>query len=187
MVITSLGGGTVRLQNGETVLLVDPTSARLKADATILTMFNMAETPIPEKNVITFPGEYEASGIDIRGFQCGSDAANVVTAYVIGWDGMKILIVGDHDDLPAGEALEEIGEMQPDVVILPMSTADQASWASKLAKSFEAKLILPTTFASTKDVSSAFGEIAETEEKVTFKKKDLASFAQRLVLLSPSK
>lgn len=175
------------MQNGETVLLVDPTSARLKADATVLTTSMLGETPIPEKNVITFPGMYEAAGIEIQGFMCGSDKSQVTTAYVITWDGVRVLVVGDHDDLPSGDSLEEIGELQPEVLVLPMATTDQASWSAKLAKSLEAKLIVPSNFASAKDIASAFGEVGDTEEKVTFKKKDLSGMSQKLVILSPAK
>jgi L-ascorbate metabolism protein UlaG (beta-lactamase superfamily) len=187
MVITSLGSGTIRLQNGETVLLVDPTSARFKADATVITASMLSETPIPEKNVITFAGEYEAAGIEIQGFTCGSDASQVTTAYVLTWDGIRVLVVGDHDHLPAGEALEEIGELQPEVLVLPMATAEQASWSAKLAKALEANLVIPSAFASTKDITSAFGETGDTEEKITFKKKDLSAMSQKLVILAPAK
>jgi|GEM_PF-4814970 len=186
MVITSHGQGTIRIHSGDTALLVDPTSARLKADAVVHTASDISETPTPAKDVITFAGEYEAAGIDIRGFQCGADEQQVTTAYVIDWDGIRVLVVGDHAALPSGEALEEIGELQPQVVILPMATAEQAGWASKLSRSLEASLVLPTTFASKKEVEGAFGETAESEERVTFKKKDLAGMSQKLVLLSPA-
>ncbi len=175
------------MQNGETVLLVDPTSSRFKADATVVTSSLLSETPIPEKNVITFAGEYEAAGVEIRGFTCGSDQSQVTTAYVITWDGIRVLVVGDHDALPAGESLEEIGEMQPEVLVVPMATTEQASWSAKLAKSLEANLVLPSNFASVKDITSAFGETGETEEKITFKKKDLSGMSQKLVILSPAK
>lgn len=187
MVITSLGEGAIRAQNGDTVLLLDPVSGRHKGDAILRTKTRLAETPIPEKDVITFPGEYEAAGIEIRGFMTGSDAHEVTSAYVVTWDGIRMLLVGDHDALPEGEALEQIGEMQPEVAILPMATATQASWAAKLAKSLEAKLVLPTSYASLKDIQSGFGEVADTEEKMTFKKKDLAGFSQKLVILTPAK
>lgn len=187
MVITSLGEGAIRLQNGDTVLLLDPTTARHKADAILRTHTRIDETPITEKDVITFPGEYEAGGIEIRGFATGSDHAEVTTAYVVTWENIRVLLVGDHDALPSGEALEQIGEMQPEVLVLPMATADQASWAAKLAKSLEAKLVLPTTYASLKDIQSGFGEEVTEEEKATFKKKDLAGFSQKLVVLSPAR
>lgn len=187
MVITSLGEGAIRLVTGDTTLLVDPDSARLKGDATLRTITRMDETPIPEKNIITFAGEYEAAGIEIRGFTCGTDGGSVTTAYVVTWDGIRILIVGDHDALPEGEALEQLGEMQPEVLILPMATATQALWAAKLSKSLEANLVLPTTYASLKDITSGFGEQVTEEDKITFKKKDLAGFSQKLVVLTPTR
>ncbi len=187
MIITSLGEGAIRAQNGETVLLMDPVSGRHKGNAIVRTKTRLSETPVPEKDVITFPGEYEAAGIEIRGFATGSDAHEVTSAYVVTWDGIRMLLVGDHDALPEGESLEQIGEMQPEVLILPMATGAQASWAAKLAKALEAKLVLPTTFASLKDIQSGFGEVAETEEKITFKKKDLSGFSQKLVVLTPAK
>lgn len=187
MVITSLGEGVIRIANGDTVLLVDPSSNRLKADAVIRTKTHLGETPVPEKDIITFPGAYEASGIDIRGFLCGSDATEATTAYVLTWDGIRVLVVGDHDDLPTGEALEEIGELVPEVAILPMATAEQASWAAKLAKSLEVHMVIPTTYASLKDIKAGFGEEANEEDKVAFKKKDLMILSQKLVVLSPTR
>ena len=187
MVITSLGAGAIRIQNGDVVLLLDPSTGRHKADATLRTIDRLEGTPSPEKNVITFPGEYEAAGIGIRGFACASDATSVTTAYVIDWDGIRVLLVGDHDALPAGEALEQIGEMQPEVLVLPMASAEQIAWSARLAKSLEARLVLPTVFASVPDVTSGFGETPAEEEKASFKKKDLAALAHRLVLLAPAR
>lgn len=187
MVITSLGDGAMRLQNGDTVLLLDPTSARHKADATLRTHTRLAETPMTEKDVITFPGEYEAAGIEIRGFNTGSDSTNVTTAYVVTWDNIRVLLVGDHEALPEGESLEQIGEMQPEVLLLPMATGSQALWAAKLAKALEAKLVIPTTYASLKDIQSGFGEEVAEEEKATFKKKDLAGYSQKLAILTPAR
>lgn len=187
MVITSLGEGAMRFQNGDTVLLMDPTSARHKADAIVRTIARLAETPVPEKDVITFAGEYEAAGIEIRGFQTGSSATESTTAYVITWDDIRVLLVGDHDALPEGESLEEIGELQPEVLILPMATAAQAAWAATLAKNLEAKLVIPSTYASLKDIQSGFGEQVAEEEKITFKKKDLGGWSNKLVVLSPAR
>lgn len=187
MVITSLGDGAIRIQNGDTVLLLDPTSNRHKADAILRTVTRLDGTPSTEKDVITFAGEYEAAGIEIRGFQTGADGHQVTTAYVVTWDGIRVLLVGDHDALPEGEALEQIGEMQPDVVVLPMATATQAGWAAKLSKALEAKLVIPTTYASLKDIQSGFGEQVAEEEKATFKKKDLALYSQKLAILAPAR
>lgn len=183
MVITNYGEGCIRIQNGETVLLVDPTTARLKADVTLRTITRLEEAPTPEQNVITFAGEYEGAGIGIQGWQCGSDSASVTTAYVISWDGIRVAIVGDHDALPQDDALEGLEQRQPHVLILPMSTKGQVSWAAKLAKQLEAALIIPTTYASIADVRSVFSEAAE-EEKITFKHKELLGMQQRVVVLT---
>lgn len=187
MVITSLGDGAIRVQNGDTVLLLDPTSARHKADALLRTITRLDETPVPEKDIITFPGEYEAAGIEIRGFATGSDAHEVTTAYVVTWDNIRVLMIGDHEALPEGESLEQIGEMQPEVLVIPMATAEQALWAAKLAKSLDAKLVIPTTYSSLKDIKSGFGEEVAEEEKATFKKKDLSGWSQKLAILSPAR
>jgi hypothetical protein len=48
-------------------------------------------------------------------------------------------------------------------------------------------MVIPTTYASLKDIKAGFGEEANEEDKVTFKKKDLMSLSQKLVVLSPTR
>ncbi len=132
MDITWLGHSCFRLRSDEFVILTDPypLSLGLKPDArpsTVVTISNThsnhscVEDLVGEPKVFTAPGEYEFSGIAVRGVMTplppdtSTDRRNV--AYSIEVDGVNICHLGDISQ-PLGT--RQVDELSPvDVLLVP--------------------------------------------------------------------
>ncbi len=184
MIITSPSEGTFRLQSGERSILIDPTTARLKGDITLYTKGSLSSIN-EELNTVALPGEYEFQGIEVHGWQRGSDKDGVTTYYLVVWDDIRIAYFGADGPLPDVSTLAELEQRQPEVVLLPLRTKDEAAWSVKLVKQLEPSVCIPSSYNSVKDVAQAFGKTVDgTEEKFTFKKKDLENHDQTVIVLS---
>lgn len=102
---------------------------------------------------IESPGEYEVSDFSIKGvaakrhIDAGSDA-NVATVYRIEIGDTRIALIGNVEGQLSEVQLEELGVI--DIAILPVGgggyTLDATS-AAQLARSLEAKVIIPVHYA----------------------------------------
>jgi L-ascorbate metabolism protein UlaG (beta-lactamase superfamily) len=189
MVVNYLGGGSFKLQSGETSLLVDPESNRFKADAVLRTI---APTPalkaggeLSAQNEIFFPGEYEIKGIEILGIPVPEESGEkfIKTVYLVSWEEIKLAFLGHASKAPSAEIIDKLGE--PDVLFLPVGGEHFLSpeAAAKLAKQFEPSFIIPTLYKKPADFLKAMGQKADFQEKLVFKKKDLVEGGNRVVLL----
>jgi L-ascorbate metabolism protein UlaG (beta-lactamase superfamily) len=188
MVVNYFGNGSFRLQSGETSILLNPESNRLKADIILRTItatgveagIDALDTP-----TITFPGEYEIKGIEITGFPIAGESTEkfLKTAYVVEWEEMKFVFLG-HLSAPVDASLmEEFAE--PDVLILPVGGGHflEPNVAAKLAKQLEARIIIPSFYKNEDDFLKALGKKAEPTEKLVFKKRDIAGDKDKPVVL----
>lgn len=189
MVINYLGNGSFKLQSGETSLLVDPESNRFKADVVLRTLtpanFDLHGVGAPERNEIFFPGEYEIKEVDIKGFPVPEESGEkfLKTIYLVTWEEIKLAFLG-HISKPLSTAvIEKLGE--PDVLFLPVGGGHflEPEAAAKLARQLEPSFIVPTFFKSPADFLKAMGQKAGAEEKLVFKKKDLANEKNKVVVL----
>jgi L-ascorbate metabolism protein UlaG (beta-lactamase superfamily) len=178
MVITKQGESYFRIQNGEVVLLIDPTNQRSVRGADII-LNTKIQTETGEGLIIDHPGEYEIKGIRVHG-----DAANGEgdTIYRIRWDDITIGVLGGVSKEP--EAKSQLGLQGVDILILPAGGKNiPASVAAKIARQAEPSLIIP--WEDTKAFTKEMGNSPETtENKLTFKKKDLSPRAMKVFLLS---
>jgi len=188
MVINYLGGGSFKLQSGETSLLVDPENNRFKADAVLKTLTSVAGIKSDEaaaQNEIDFPGEYEIKGIEITGIPIPEESGEkfTKTVYAVNWEEIKLAFLGHLSKTPSAEVIDKLGE--PDVLFLPVGGEHFLSpdAAAKLAKQFEPSIIIPTFYKKPDDFLKAMGQKAEFQEKFVFKKKDLAEEKNKVVLL----
>src|ERR1700722_13202672 len=124
MIITYFGNDCFRLQSGETSLLIDSESNRLKADVVLKTLTPTATSEALELDAsatsISFPGEYEAKGMEIIGFPVTGESTEkfLKTVYMVTWEEMKFVFLG-HLSRPLDASLmEEFSE--PDVLFLPI-------------------------------------------------------------------
>lgn len=183
MVINYFGDGCFRLQSGELSLLVNPTSNRLKADVTLRTLF-LAADPVSAEE-IAHPGEYEAKGVEVQGWQVKEESTErfVKSVFAVTMENMRFVFLG-HLSKPLSAAfLEDLGET--DVVFVPTGDShfiDPAD-AAKLMRQIEPKVIIPAYFKNANELVKAMGVKPEEMEKFTFKKKEIADAKGRLIVL----
>ena len=178
MVITKQGESYFRIQNGEIVLLIDPTNQRSVRGADII-LNTKTQTEPGEGLIIDHPGEYEIKGIRVQGTAANEEGE---TIYRIRWDDITIGILGGVSKEP--EAKSQLGLQGVDVLILPAGGKNiPASIAAKIVRQAEPSLVIP--WGDTKAFTKEMGSSPETtENKLTFKKKDLNPKAMKVSLLS---
>lgn len=178
MVITKQGESYFRIQNGETVLLIDPTNQRSVRGADII-LNTITQTEGSEGLVIDHPGEYEIKGIRIEGTVAGDGG---VTIYRIKWEDLVLGILGPVSKEP--EAKSQLGLQGVDVLILPAGGKNlSAAAAAKIVRQAEPALVIPwgDLKAFTKEMGA---ETGSAENKLTFKKKDLSPKAMKIAALT---
>jgi L-ascorbate metabolism protein UlaG (beta-lactamase superfamily) len=186
MVITYLGEGCFRLQSGETSLLIDPSGNRLKADITLRTTVN-PEDFVSSSDTVSFAGEYEIKGVEIEGVEVDAESTPklIKTAYKITWEDITIGVLGSISNTPETKVLEKLGE--PDVLILPVEEDHflEPEAAGTVTRQFEPSVVIPSAYSkkSLDAFAKSLGQPATIEERFTFKKKDLAPEAMKLVVL----
>lgn len=185
MVINYFGNGTLRLQSGETSLLIDPEGNRLKADVYLFTSAEIKEGDEISQEVINFSGEYESHGIEVIGSEISDESKGekIKTAYLIIMEDIKVAVLGDITKIPPVEVLERLGE--PDILILPVEKGKYLSPedAAKLAKQLDPAVVIPSRYKNVAELQKAFEKKSEPQEKFVCKKKDLERGKAELVIL----
>jgi L-ascorbate metabolism protein UlaG (beta-lactamase superfamily) len=207
MIITFLGGESIKVQFGDTTLAFNPISkdsklkaAKFGADIVLSTlnhpdMNGVDQVSFGDKKAfaVTGPGEYEVKGVFVKGLpsESGYDGEKRInTIYTVALEGMNICYLGavGAAELPkeTDEAIEEV-----DVLFVPIGGAGvlSPSDAYKLAVSIGPKLIIPIHYGDIggKDSLKAFlkeaGENPSPVAKLTLKKKDLEGKDAEVVVL----
>ncbi len=190
MVINYLGDGSFKLQSGETSLLLNPENNRYKADVVLKTL-SSANLPSEEdstgQNEISFPGEYEIKGIEITGIAVPEESGEkfLKTVYLVVWEEIRLAFLGHLSKPPSADILEQLDE--PDVLFLPVGGGHflEPTAAAKLAKHLEPAYIIPMFYKTPSDFLKAMGQKGESQEKLVFKKKDIAEAKNRVIVLEP--
>jgi L-ascorbate metabolism protein UlaG (beta-lactamase superfamily) len=184
MVITYYGEGCFRLQSGEASLLVDPTTARLKADLTLQTLSPAEGDSSPE--LISCAGEYESKGIEVRGAEVSGESTPkfVKTIFSVNFEDINFLFLGHLSGVPDPKVFEHLGE--PDVVFVPVAEEHFLSPedAAKVVRQFEPSIIIPSFNKNPDKFLKILGQKGEIQDKIVFKKKDLTGSQQVVVLKS---
>lgn len=148
--------------------------------------------------IIDGPGEYEVGGIYIKGFGVEKEVGGkrkMNTVYSVLFDDINLCHLGaisSADIKP--EALEMLGPV--DILFVPITGGEVATpaMASKLATSFEPRLVIPL-YGNDNGLDSASLKVFLKEEgaesispvdKLTIKKKDLDARDGDVVVLSPT-
>lgn len=212
MIITYHGADFFKLSFGDTTIAVNPISkdsklkgTRFGSDITLISLnspeHNGADVTSrgdKESFVISGPGEYEVSGVFIKGFLSKSNygakennGEKINTIYSVSLEGMNVCFLGALSDANlSAEAKEVIEEV--DVLVVPIGgdgVLDPAT-AHKLAVQFEPKLIIPSHFGDLGDsgalkkfLKEAGEEDVKPIDKLTLKKKDLEGKEGDVVVL----
>jgi hypothetical protein len=133
LTFTAIEGGGIKLTGGGRTLIVFPKSARADKDALTLLPSPQEE---PKENVISWPGEYNESGISIRGVghKEGQQVSHVVTA-----DHVRIAFLSSPLQDWTDNELESIPDI--DVLMLP---SDDAKIAQKLIDEMDPRILFVT-------------------------------------------
>lgn len=208
MIITYFGKQFFKIQQGDMALAFNPVSKSSKTGiiAHFGTDIALQTTNYPDYNgieqlshgerepfVITGPGDYEIKKIFIKGVLSGANIAGkkyINTIYLFTLDNINIAFLGALSDPELSkEAREAINS--PDILFIPIGGKGMldAKSASKLASSFEPRLVIPMDYddATLKAFLKEMGEEkAEMVDKLTLKRKDLDNKEGEVVVLSAS-
>jgi L-ascorbate metabolism protein UlaG (beta-lactamase superfamily) len=213
MVITHHGGQCFKVTLGDLTLVFDPISkngtlpaVRFGADIALVSrshpdMNGVDEVTYGDKQpfVITGPGEYELSGVTIRGFLSSSkyslgkgQESAVNTVYVVQMEDMNLVHLGAlaDEELPheAREALDEV-----DVLFVPIGGEGVLTPAAAhvLAVALEPKIIVPMHWSgmgegkALESFLKEAGNGSEKLDKLTLKKRDLVGREGSILVLTP--
>ena len=207
MIITYLGGESIKVQFGDTTLAFNPVSkdSELKASKfganIVLSTINhpdmngIEQVTFGENKpfAVTSPGEYEIGGIFIKGLRSESNydkEKRINTVFTVNLEGMNICFLGaiDQTELPkeADEAIDDV-----DILFVPIGGEGvlDAARAYKIAVAISPKIIIPIHYGEigTKDALKLFLKEAGTNPapvvKLTLKKKDLEGKEGEVVVL----
>lgn len=151
------------------------------------------------KMTIDIPGEYEVSGVSVRGMQARShmdeETARTAVMYKVTVGDTRILVTGHIFPKLSEAKLEDIGLV--DVMVVPVGgngyTLD-GTGALQVIKQVEPKVVIPTHYAdaelhyevpqqSLEDALKVIGmEPKDTLKKFSFKPADLTDTTQLVVL-----
>lgn len=199
MIITHHGKQFFKLQTGDRVIALNPIAKESKfktsgfgADVALITTnhpdYNGSETVTYGDRapfIISGPGEYELSGIIFRGYGSkGTDGKKDLmnSIYYFEFDGIKICFLGAlYEGNISTEAREAIDDV--DILFVPIGgkTVINAETAAKLARTFEAKMVIPMDYGNDQESDALKKFLKETStketapvEKLTLKLKDLS-------------
>ncbi len=208
MIITYLGGESVKVQFSDIVIAFNPISkdsslkaSRFGADIVLSSlnhpdMNGIEQVTFGEKKpfVINGPGEYEVKGVFIKGLssvsEYGDEGKRINTIYTVTLEGMNICFLGAVNtgelSSEADEAIDEV-----DVLFVPIGGGGvlEPSQAYKLAVYTEPKIIIPIHYGDigNKDALKIFlkeaGQNPSPEAKLTLKRKDLEGKDGEVVVL----
>ncbi len=213
MVITHHGGQCFKVTFGDLTLVFDPInkgaslpSVRFGADIALVSrdhpdMNGVSEVTYGEKIpfVIHGPGEYERQGVTIQGFLSKSkyglkkdEESALNTIYAVELEDMTLVHLGALADKElSAMARESIDEV--DVLFVPVGGDGVLSpaMAHEIAVALEPKIIIPMHWSGIGAPKSleAFlkeaGNVSEKVDKLTLKKKDLATRDGSILVLTP--
>jgi L-ascorbate metabolism protein UlaG (beta-lactamase superfamily) len=213
MVITHHGAQCFKVTFGDLTLVFDPIAkgaslpgVRFGADIALVSrdhadMNGVDEVTYGDKVpfAVTGPGEYERQGIVIQGFLSSSkyglkkgEEKAVNTVYSVQLEDMTLVHLGALADTELSkDARESIGEI--DVLFVPVGGEGvlTPAQANDLAVSLEPRIIVPMHWSgigapkSLEAFIKAAGNGSEKVDKLTLKKKDLATLEGSILTITP--
>lgn len=160
MDVTWHGQSCFRLRGRGAAVVTDPyppsVGPRLKLDATVVTVSHEHEShshvqSVRDARVIEGAGEYEISGVAVRGLPTFHDSQSGAehgrnTVYVIELDDVRVCHLGDLGHTLSDDALEAIGNV--DVLLVPVGggAALDGAAAAEVVRQVEPRYVVPMHF-----------------------------------------
>lgn len=205
MVITHHGGQSFKVVFGNTTLALDPVSKKSKTYAPTKYGANIVFISLNHENfngidevtygekkpfVVQGGGEYEVGDVTAQGFMVktkydGKERYN--TIYRITMEGINMVFLGALADSKLdSKILESLGDI--DILFVPIGGGDvlDVPAASALGVKLEARVVIPMHYdekALKVFLKEEGAEGTKPTEKLTIKKKDLATMEGEIVVL----
>jgi hypothetical protein len=206
MIITHHSADFFKVQFGDMVLAVNPVSkdskiksSRFGADIALISVNDSEHNGVDAVSrtdkapfVISGPGEYEVSGIFIKGFLSKTADGKINTIYTVTMEGMNLCFLGSFGEGGLPDTAKEAAE-DTDILFIPIGGdgAIDAHIAEKIANQFEPKVIIPSHYEGlgSKDALKIFlketgSEASKPVDKLTIKKKDIEGKEGEVIVLS---
>jgi len=188
VIINWHGEGCYKISTSSADIIIDPSSSngvggRLKGDLVLKTQLSLPlDVSSIGKNEIAMAGEYEVSGVKIKGAQVTivpkTNKEQIQTVYKIVVDDISLGFLGDISIELDEEMLDELGEI--DILFVPSRDI-----AGKLIKSVNPRIAIPGWGDPIK-VMTEIGQKPDALEKLVIKKKEIeAQEGFRLIVLKP--
>jgi hypothetical protein len=193
MIITTNGGNSFKVQAGDVVILIDPENQRsFKGASLVLNTIRPTLTDAPDAPPgdgtpfwIDHQGEYEVSGIMVRGYTTGWSRDEEHTAYRFALDGIELAVLGHLTSEPT--PMLESALAGADIAIVPAGGKPflPVPSVAKFVRQMEPSIVIPALATDLKPFFKEMGgEKSAAQEKLTIKKKDLAPKAMTVVWLT---
>ncbi len=208
MIINWYGEGCFKIQSGGLTIVTDPfdsatglTPPRGKNDITIKTLMpaidpassKPAAKEESDEQVITGPGEYEIKGVVVTGWPLMKDSSEgyLKSVFVVEVEEMRLGFLGHLSQFNEPEIIEELDGI--DILFMPAGGAPfiEQEAAGKLIRQINPKMVVCSFFKTpglkrkAEDVAVFLkdnGYKAESQDKLTIKKKELTDKMQIVVL-----
>jgi hypothetical protein len=204
MIITHHGKQFFKLQTGDRVIALNPIAKDSKfkvsgfgADIALITARHPDYSGVDTVTygdrvpmVIQGPGEYEVSGIMIRGYGSKGFGDLINTVYYFEFDDIKICFLGAlYEGVLPAEAREAIDSV--DILFVPIGgkTVIGSDVAAKLARTFEAKMVIPMDYGNDQEsnalqdfIKEIGGKHNDPIDKLTLKSRDLSGKEAEVVV-----
>lgn len=194
MVLSLLKSGGLKCSASGFNLWVDPGSdgrlGSLSGEEEQKKLILKTETELPinfpiSEAVIQFPGEYEISGVKIKGIEVASDstAQKIKTIYSIQIDEMNLCFLGQLTKELSEETLDKLEAI--DILFLPAGAPYiNLKQAVSLIKELEPKIVIPTAGKDIPLLLKEIGGESHPQDKLTIKRKDLGERGTKLIWLT---
>lgn len=180
MVITYHNDTCFRIASGKICVVLDPTTEKFKADATIYTRSQISKPIKKGEGSIYGGGEYEIGEVSVRGLEVYYDPKSGLadTIYSITLENITIFSLGSIAKAPPVELLERVGNV--DILFIPAGKGYLDSKNTvKLVKQIDPSIIVAYPPKQISEFLDEIGQKCETVDKLTLKKKDIIDMGDK--------
>jgi L-ascorbate metabolism protein UlaG (beta-lactamase superfamily) len=201
MVISHYGLGMVKIGQGDTVIAFNPIgdtkdfkSINFGADLALVSLNDSHYNGVDHMSrgervafVVDGPGEYEVSGIFIKGFGTRGPREKINTVYSLVLDEIRLAHLGALTELLPTEVVEKLGVV--DVLFVPVGGGGtlEPKLAAKVVTTLNPKIVIPVDYDDEAQLKTFLKEIgAEGKapvESLQVKRKDVADKETEVVVI----
>lgn len=200
MVISHYGLGMVKITQGDTVVAFNPIgdtpdfkSINFGADIALVSVKDKHYNGVDHMSrgervafVVDGPGEYEVSGIFIKGFPSRGPKEKINTIYSLVLDEIRLVHAGALTEALTPAQVEQLGVV--DVLFVPVGeTTLEPKVAAKVVTALNPKIVIPVDYDDDKVLHAFLKEVGSENgkpvESLQVKRKDVADKQTEVVVI----